>query len=100
MLILRCSSAENTFLTNYRSADLLHPRFAELEVVAIIGQTADLLVLPVVANAYPRDRNQTLHSATVLITGHSVDFVHDEHSPATTFNMRRIVGECGERLRR
>ena len=83
----------------HRSADLLHSRFAEFEVVVIIGQTADLLVLPVVASAYNVDRNQILHSAAVLITGHSVDLIHGEHSLAVTFNMRRTVGECGERLR-
>ena len=64
--------------------DLLHSGPVEPQIEAVVGQTPDLLTLPVVAHANHRNfgalqqLNELGHSASVLISGHSVDFVHQQ----------------------
>ena len=66
--------------------DLVGPRPLEPEVEAVVGQAADLLVVTVVAHANHGDlgmleqKDQLGHATPVLVAGHSVDLVHQDHS--------------------
>ena len=90
---------------HHGAADLLHARLTELEIVAVVGQTAHFRVLSVVADANDWDfrrfdePDQLLHAAAVLVAGHPVHLVHDEHAFLAVHG-RSAVGEGGQRLAR
>ena len=55
------------------------------EIKAVLGQAPDLRVIPVIAHAYygdsgPLDQLDELsNTSSVLISGHSIDFIHEQY---------------------